>query len=134
MRSKLTSLNIRLRSMNPSSAVVLISNSSEVSRLNFVIRDFLASDTDAVNRLAVAAFEEFRTAYSDWMGMVAHISNMSTLAAVGELMVVDCNGMIIAAVICVALDRLKAELFKSGWPRVRRRVNEPKYRGKDMGG
>ena len=102
--------------------------------MNFVIRDFLASDTDAVNRLAVAAFEEFRTAYSDWMGMVANISNTSTLAAVGELIVAECAGMIIGAVTYVAPDRPKAAFFDGAWPIVRMLVVDPKYRGKGIGG
>jgi ribosomal protein S18 acetylase RimI-like enzyme len=102
--------------------------------VNFVIRDFLARDTDAVNRLSVAAFAEFRTAYSDWMGMVANLSKMSTLAAVGELIVAECTGMIIGAVTYVAPDRPKPAFFDGAWPIVRMLVVDPEYRGQGIGG
>ena len=42
---------------------------------------------DAVDPLAVADFEKFRTADSDWTAMVANQSKIATLAAVGELIV-----------------------------------------------
>src|SRR5262249_57300705 len=94
----------------------------------------VARDTEPATRLAVAALEESRPAYSDWMGMVANISNMSTLAAVGELIVAECNGMIIGAVTYVAPDRPKAAFFDGAWPIVRMLVVDPEYRGQGIGG
>ena len=104
-----------------------------MSRVSFVIRDFLEKDADAVNGLAVAAFAEFQTAYSDWTAMVANLSKMSTLTAVGELMVAEGIGMIIGAVTYVAPHRPKAEFFDGGWPIVRMLVVDPKCRGQGIG-
>jgi len=101
--------------------------------VSFVIRDFLEKDADAVNHLAVAAFAEFQTAYSDWTAMVANLSKMSTLTAVGELMVAERIGMIIGAVTYVAPHRPKAEFFDGGWPIVRMLVVDPKCRGQGIG-
>jgi ribosomal protein S18 acetylase RimI-like enzyme len=102
--------------------------------VSFVIRNFLERDADAVNRLAVAAFDEFRTAYSDWTAMVANLSKMSTLAAVGELIVAERIGMISGAVTYVAPHRPKAAFFDSSWPIVRMLAVDPKCRGQGIGG
>jgi ribosomal protein S18 acetylase RimI-like enzyme len=102
--------------------------------VSFAIRDFLENDADAVNRLAVAAFAEFRTAYSNWPAMVANLSKMSTLTAVGELIVADRSGMIIGAVTYVAPHRPKAAFFDGAWPIVRMLAVDPKCRGQGIGG
>jgi len=101
--------------------------------MSLVIRDFRGSDADAVNRLALAAFEEFRTAYSDWGAMAANISKMSTLASVGELIVAESLGNIVGAVTYVAPHRPKAPFFDSAWPIVRMLAVDPKYREKGVG-
>jgi ribosomal protein S18 acetylase RimI-like enzyme len=105
-----------------------------MGRVNFVIREFVESDAAAVNRVAVAAFEEFRTDYSDWTAMVANLSKMSTLAAVGELIVAERTGVIIGAVTYVAPHRPKAVFFDGAWPIVRMLVVDPKCRGEGIGG
>jgi ribosomal protein S18 acetylase RimI-like enzyme len=110
------------------------SGGQQVSTVSFVIRGFLESDADDVNRLAVAAFAEFRTAYSDWTAMVANLSKMSTLAAVGELIVAERTGRIIGAVTYVAPHRPKAAFFDGAWPIVRMLVVDPKCRGQGIGG
>jgi hypothetical protein len=58
-------------------------------------------------RLALAGFEEFRTAYSDWTAMAANVSKMSTLAAAGELIVAERAATIIGAVTYVSPHRPK---------------------------
>lgn len=49
------------------------------------LRDFSPTDTDALNTLGTAAFEQFSEAYEDWPGFKAKISTMSSLAQVGEI-------------------------------------------------
>ena len=104
------------------------------SSVNFVIRDFRDDDAPAVNRLALAAFEEFRTAYSDWAAMAANISRMSTLATVGELVVAEGAGTIMGAVTYVPPHRPKATFFDNAWPIVRMLAVDPRYRGQGIGG
>jgi ribosomal protein S18 acetylase RimI-like enzyme len=104
-----------------------------VDKVSFVIRDFFETEADAVNRVAVAAFEEFRTAYSDWTAMVANLARMSTLAAVGELIVAEHTGTIIGAVTYVAPHRPKAAFFDGAWPVVRMLVVDPTCRGQGIG-
>jgi ribosomal protein S18 acetylase RimI-like enzyme len=104
-----------------------------VSSVNLLIRDFREDDAQGVNRLAVAAFEEFRDAYSDWAAMTANIAKMSTLAAVGELIIAERAGAIIGAVTYVAPHRPKAAFFDSAWAIVRMLAVDPVYRGHGAG-
>jgi ribosomal protein S18 acetylase RimI-like enzyme len=101
--------------------------------VGLLIRDFRDNDAEAVNRLALAAFEEFRTAYSDWPAMIANISKMSTLAAVGELVVAEVGPTLVGAVTYVAPHRPKAAFFDSAWPIVRMLAVDPKHRGQGVG-
>jgi ribosomal protein S18 acetylase RimI-like enzyme len=105
-----------------------------VSNLNFVIRDFREGDAYAVNGLALAAFEEFRAAYLDWTAMAASISKMSTLAAVGELIVAEGSETIVGAVTYVPPHKPKATFFDTAWAIVRMLAVNPKYRGQGIGG
>jgi ribosomal protein S18 acetylase RimI-like enzyme len=105
-----------------------------VKSVDLFIRDFREGDTEAVNRLALASFEEFRTAYSDWRAMAANISKMSSLANVGELIVAECDGMIVGAVTYVAPHKPKATFFDKDWAIVRMLAVDPKYRGQGIGG
>ena len=55
------------------------------------IRDYRSSDADEVNRLAVAAFDQFRDAFDDWPAMRAGLSRTSELSSGGEIIVADVN-------------------------------------------
>ena len=48
------------------------------------LRDYRENDAGALSHLALAAFEEFQSAYSDWAAMSASISQMPSLDAAGE--------------------------------------------------
>jgi ribosomal protein S18 acetylase RimI-like enzyme len=104
-----------------------------VNTVNLAIRDFHKEDAEAINRLALASFNEFRTAYSDWTAMAANISKMSSLANVGELIVAEYDGMISGAVTYVGPHRPKAAFFDSDWSIVRMLAVDPKHRGRGVG-
>ena len=40
---------------------------------SYVIRDFRSNDAEEVNRVALAAFAEFKDAYSDWSAFSQNI-------------------------------------------------------------
>jgi ribosomal protein S18 acetylase RimI-like enzyme len=65
--------------------------------------------------------------------MVANISKMSTLAAIGEIIVAELNSTVIGAVSYVPPNRPKAAFFDSSWPIVRMLVVDPKSRGRGVG-
>ena len=98
-----------------------------------MVRDFCKTDATAVSRLAVAGFEEFRSAYSDWPAMSASISQMPALATVGEVIVAELDEMLVGAVAYVAPGRPKASFFDTTWPIVRMLVVDPAVRGRGSG-
>ena len=62
------------------------------------IRDYVSSDADNLNRIAVSAFEEFRDHYQDWPAMRAGLSKTSALGATGEVIVAECQSRFAGAV------------------------------------
>jgi hypothetical protein len=54
-----------------------------------VLRDFQESDANHVNQLALAAFQEFSSKYSDWPALASFYGRMSSLAEHGEIMVAE---------------------------------------------
>jgi hypothetical protein len=47
---------------------------------NATLRDYRDADAALVNRVALAAFDEFRSQYLDWAAMAAGVAAMSALA------------------------------------------------------
>jgi len=62
------------------------------------LRDFRAADAPQVNRVALAAFNQFKAHYSDWPAMAASVARMATLADHGEIIVAERDDRIIGAV------------------------------------
>jgi len=98
-----------------------------------IIRDVTDADAEHIDRVALAAFGEFRSAYSDWPAMSAAVSRISTLAAEGEIVVAELAGGVIGAVTYVAPKRRKPAFFDPAWPIVRMLVVDPAYRGRGAG-
>ncbi|MDR1996666.1 GNAT family N-acetyltransferase [Azonexus sp.] len=98
-----------------------------------IIRDFQQSDAPAVNALALRAFEQFKNAYDDWPAFQAKIANMSSLADVGEIVVVEVEGQIVGAVAYIGPGAPKAKFFQPEWPIMRMLVVSPASRGLGIG-
>ena len=97
------------------------------------IRDFHASDATGVNRVALAAFDEYRGDFSDWAAHSASIARMASLADVGELIVAGAEGRIVGAVVYVPPGAPKASHFDVDWPIIRLLVVDPAHRGLGLG-
>jgi ribosomal protein S18 acetylase RimI-like enzyme len=98
-----------------------------------MLRDFRQSDVAHVDRVALTAFAEFRSAYSDWSAMSAAVSATSALASVGELIVAELDGALVGAVAYIAPGRPKPDFFDASWPIVRMLVVDPDFRGRGVG-
>jgi len=77
------------------------------------LRDFQPGDAPQANRLALAAFEQLKTYYSDWPAMTDSLGRMATLAEHGEIILAEKDGTIIGAVTYVSPGRPKPSCFKS---------------------
>ena len=97
------------------------------------LRDFRPADAPQVNRLAVAAFEQFKTHYSDWPAMAASIGRMATLTEIGEIIVAERDDQIIGAVTYVPPGGPNPSCFDPAWPIVRMLVVDPDHRGLGAG-
>jgi ribosomal protein S18 acetylase RimI-like enzyme len=97
------------------------------------LRDFREADAVHVNRVALAAFDQFRSAYSDWSAMASAIGRMSDLADGGEIIVAELDERIIGAVAYIPPGRPKAAYFDRSWPIVRMLVVDPACRGLGAG-
>jgi hypothetical protein len=62
------------------------------------IRGYRSSDAYEVNRLAVAAFEQFRDAFDDWPAMRAGLSKTSELSSGGVIIVAELGDRLAGAV------------------------------------
>ncbi len=98
-----------------------------------MLGDYAANDAEAVNRLALAAFDQFKTEYSDWPAMAASVGSMSALAEQGEIIVAEIAGTIAGAAAYIPAHRRKAEYFDQTWPVIRMFVVDPARRGAALG-
>lgn len=99
----------------------------------FQLRAFQPDDAEAVNRVALAAFEEYRSEYDDWSSFSAIIGQMAFLSENGELIVACLDEQIVGAVVYVGPNQTKSPYFKADWPILRMLVVMPEYRGKGIG-
>jgi GNAT superfamily N-acetyltransferase len=98
-----------------------------------MLRDYTAKDAQTVNRVALAAFDQFKTAYSDWPAMASLVGNMSALASQGEIVVAEVAGTIAGAVVYIPPHRPRAKYFDQTWSIIRMLVVEPARRGAGIG-
>jgi hypothetical protein len=84
-----------------------------VTTADIRIRDYVGSDAEDLNRIAVSAFEEFRDQYRDWPGMLAGLSKTSDLSASGELIVAEFQNQFAGAVAYVGLWQAEGGVLRS---------------------
>lgn len=98
-----------------------------------MLRNYLSSDEEELNRVALASFSQFREHYDDWTAMAANVSRMSDLAATSEIVVAEDCGRIVGGVAYVPAGVAKAPYFQPDWPIIRMLVVHPASRGKGIG-
>jgi GNAT superfamily N-acetyltransferase len=97
------------------------------------IRNYQSSDAENLNRIAVAAFGQFREHYHDWPAMRAGLSKTSDLSASGEVIIAELQHGFAGAVAYFGPDRPKAPFFDQRWPIIRMLVVDPAFRGNGIG-
>lgn len=101
--------------------------------MKFELRDFVGTDAEAVNRIALAAFQQYSGQYEDWEQFSRRISRMDSLAESAELVVATRGEKIAGAVAYVAPGKPKASFFAPEWSVLRMLVVEPSCRGRGIG-
>jgi ribosomal protein S18 acetylase RimI-like enzyme len=98
------------------------------------IRAFREADAKGVDSVALAAFEQYRHAYSDWATLERAVGRMSALAMEAELLVGEADGRVAAAVAyCRPFSEPRASFFEPNWPLIRMLVVAPEARGRGLG-
>jgi GNAT superfamily N-acetyltransferase len=103
----------------------------EASANAWVVRDAREADGAGVNRVALAAFSQYKDQYSDWTAFSRNIARMSDLAA--ELIVAARGDRVGGAVGYVSPGAPKQDFFDPAWPVIRMLVVDPAVRGAGLG-
>lgn len=98
-----------------------------------MIRSFRSSDADEVDRIAVAAFAEHSSSYSDWPQLRDRLARMSEHATEAEVLVAELGGRLVGAVLYVAPHRPRPAHFDPDWAVMRMLAVDPACRGLGLG-
>lgn len=97
------------------------------------IRSFRADDAIAVNRIAVEAWDQYRTVFSDWPRAAPHFAGTANLADEVDLLLAEDGGEIRGFVGYVAPGRPREKIFKREWATIRMLSVHPIARGRGIG-
>jgi ribosomal protein S18 acetylase RimI-like enzyme len=98
------------------------------------LRRFTPADVEAVNAVAVAAFQQYRGVYSDWEALERGVGSMAALGAAAEIIVAEDAERIVGAVAYVPpFTEPRADFFRPEWPIIRMLVVDPAARGQGIG-
>lgn len=97
------------------------------------LRNYVSLDKTQLGGIALAAFEQFKSDYTDWPAMVAGVSRMGDLAEDGEIIVAEDAGRIVGGVVYVGPHKPKASYFDPSWPIIRMLVVAPEAQGRGLG-
>lgn len=99
-----------------------------------ILRDFTATDTDAVNRVAQAAWMQFQPGFKqDWEGFITYAANTAALADELDLIVAELDGDIAGVIGYVRPQRPREAVFPPEWAVIRMLSVHPDARGQGIG-
>ncbi len=101
--------------------------------MSFRLRDFVLSDADAVNAVALAAWDQFRSSYADSALIFKGVAKTADLANSAQLIVAESSGLVVGAVGYVAPGVARYAIFEPEWAVMRMLVVKPSARGKGIG-
>ena len=94
--------------------------------MSIVIRAFRPEDSAAVNRIAVAAYQQYQDVFADWRASAAFFAGTANLAAELDLLVAVGGGRdILGSVGYVAPGRRREALYEPDWAVIRRLSVDP---------
>jgi ribosomal protein S18 acetylase RimI-like enzyme len=103
------------------------------SPTRYEIHDFTAADTKAVDAVALAAFEQFRSASSDWPEFAKSMGVTACLAEGGEIIVARSEGRIVGAVAYCGPGTPRPAMLDAAWPLIRMLAVDPAERRHGLG-
>lgn len=100
--------------------------------MNVVLRDYVPSDRDGVNQVALAAFAQYEQDYDDWSAFRDGIGRMADLADDADLIIAEREG-VLGAIVHVGPGRPRNQIFPDDWSIIRMLVVAPQHRGQGIG-
>jgi len=97
------------------------------------IRSFCAGDAITVNRIAVDAWDQYRTVFSDWPRTAPYFAGTASLADEVDLLLAEDAGGIRGFVGYVAPGRPREKIFKRDWATIRMLSVDPAARRRGIG-
>jgi GNAT superfamily N-acetyltransferase len=98
-----------------------------------LIREFRSDDATAVNRVALAAWDQYRGVFSNWARSEAIFANAASFAASAEILIAEEEGSIVGCVVYVAPGRDREPIFEPTWSIIRMLSVGPAARGHGIG-
>ncbi len=101
--------------------------------MNVRIRSYSAEDATAINRLALAAWDQYRTLFSDWPLMASRLAGTASMAKELEILIAEDEAQIRGFVGYVAPGRPREKIFRREWATIRMLSVDPIARGRGIG-
>jgi ribosomal protein S18 acetylase RimI-like enzyme len=101
--------------------------------MTVLVREFRPDDVTAVNRVALAAWDRYRTLFSNWAQMEKFFANAASLATETEMLVAENDGSIVGCVGYVSPGRNREPIFAPTWSIIRMLSVDPAARGQGIG-
>ena len=99
----------------------------------YTLREYTIQDAEAINQIALAAFEQFKDCYTNWPAFSQGIGRMASLADSADLIVAESPEGILGAVGYVGPGKPKANYFEPEWAIMRMLVVKPSACGQSIG-
>lgn len=99
--------------------------------MSFIIRDYSPTDAPAVNRIALSAYAEYKTNFTDWIAFERSVGTMSRFAETAEIVVAEADELV-GAVVYVGPNVAKSAVFGQA-PAIRMLSVSPTFRGRGVG-
>jgi GNAT superfamily N-acetyltransferase len=101
--------------------------------MSIQIRDYQSADTVAVDRIALAAWEQYRPAFSDWARSTVSLARAAHFAKETELLVAEDDDLVVGFVCYVGPGRDREDIFDPSWALMRLLSVDPVARGRGIG-
>src|SRR6267154_929899 len=88
-------------------------------RMSIQIRDYQSADTVAVDRIALAAWEQYRPAFSDWARSTVSLARAAHFAKETDLLVAEDDDLVVGFVCYVGPGRDREDIFDPSWALMR---------------
>jgi ribosomal protein S18 acetylase RimI-like enzyme len=105
----------------------------KVQYMTALIREFRSDDAAAVNRVALAAWNQYRGLFSNWARSEAILGNAASFVASAEILIAEKQGSVVGCVVYVGPGREREPAFDSTWSIIRMLSVDPAARGEGIG-